>query len=289
MRYRLRHATNYVYESPVENAAHLAHLHPRVLPHRAVAAERLLTSPLGRRRAGRDHFGNRVNWVFLEAEHASVEIVAEAVIDVAFPAAPPADATPSWEAVAVGALAPNAWEAAEFRFDSPLATADPDATAYARASFPAGTPVLAGLLDLNARINADFAYRPGMTSVSTPVEEVMCRRLGVCQDFAHVMISGLRGLGLPARYVSGYVRTRPPPGQPRRQGADQSHAWVGCWLGSALGWVDLDPTNALTVTDEHVVLGWGRDFADVSPLRGVILGGGAQTLTVSVDLEPVEA
>jgi transglutaminase-like putative cysteine protease len=288
MRYRLRHATNYSYGAPVDHAAHLAHLHPRVMAHQSVAAEILRADPPGRRRGGHDHFGNRVSWLFLDEEHASIEIVTEAVIDVAFPAAPPTDATPAWEAVAARALTATAWEPAEFRFDSPLAPADPDATAYVRLSFPAATPILAGLLDLNRRINADFAYRPGMTSVSTPVAEVMRRRLGVCQDFAHVMISGLRGLGLPARYVSGYVRTLPSPGQARLQGADQSHAWVGCWLGPELGWVDLDPTNALVVTDQHVVLGWGRDFSDVSPLRGVILGGGAQTLAVSVDLEPVD-
>ena len=124
-----------------------------------------------------------------------------------------------------------------------------------------------------------------MTTISTPVSKVMQLRAGVCQDFTHVMISGLRSLGLPARYVSGYIRTKPPPGQVRRRGADQSHAWVGAWMGPEHGWVDFDPTNDLIVSDEHVVLGWGRDFGDVSPLRGVILGGGRHSLKVSVDLE----
>ncbi|MBX9699088.1 MAG: transglutaminase family protein, partial [Acetobacteraceae bacterium] len=138
-------------------------------------------------------------------------------------------------------------------------------------------------------ITRDFAFRPGVTGIATPVEEVLARRQGVCQDFTHLMIAALRGLGLPARYLSGYLRTRPPAGQARRRGADQSHAWVGAWLGPAAGWVGLDPTNALVVRDEHVVLGWGRDFGDVSPLRGVVLGGGAHALTVAVDLEPQDA
>jgi transglutaminase-like putative cysteine protease len=125
--------------------------------------------------------------------------------------------------------------------------------------------------------------------VTTTVAQVLAQRAGVCQDFSHLMIAGLRALGLPARYVSGYIRTRPPPGGQRRRGADQSHAWVGCWLGPRHGWLDIDPTNGIVVAEEHVVLGWGRDFSDVSPLCGIILGGGKPELTVSVDLEPCDA
>ncbi len=136
------------------------------------------------------------------------------------------------------------------------------------------------------RIYRDFRFRSGVTTISTPVSQVIQKREGVCQDFTHVMVSALRGLGLPARYTSGYIRTRPPPGQTKRQGADQSHAWVGAWIGPAFGWVDVDPTNGIVVKDEHVLLGWGRDFNDVSPLRGVILGGGRHNVSVSVDLEP---
>ena len=148
--------------------------------------------------------------------------------------------------------------------------------------------MLEALLELNARIRREFTFRAGVTTISTPIDRVLERREGVCQDFTHLMLGALRALGLPARYTSGYIRTRPPPGQARRRGADQSHAWVGCWLGPEHGWVDLDPTNGVVVREEHVVLGWGRDFGDVSPLRGVILGGGAHKLTVGVDLEPLE-
>ena len=159
-------------------------------------------------------------------------------------------------------------------------------------SFPPGRPVLAAALDLAERIAREFRFRPGVTTVSTPVAQVLEGREGVCQDFAQVMISALRSLGLPARYVSGYIRTRSPPGQPRLRGVDASHAWVSCWLGGRDGWADLDPTNALIVGDQHVVIGWGRDFADVSPVSGIITGGGMQTVEVGVDLdllEPVEA
>jgi transglutaminase-like putative cysteine protease len=125
-----------------------------------------------------------------------------------------------------------------------------------------------------------------VTGISTTVAQVLAQRAGVCQDFTHLMVNGLRELGLPARYVSGYIRTLPPPGGVARRGADQSHAWVGAWLGPEHGWIDLDPTNDVVVADEHVVLGWGRDFSDVSPLRGIILGGGRHRLDVGVDLTP---
>jgi transglutaminase-like putative cysteine protease len=169
-----------------------------------------------------------------------------------------------------------------------MAPVNADSKAYVRKSFTAGRPVLDALLELNERFYTEFRFRSGVTTISTPVSQVMARREGVCQDFSHAMISGLRGIGLPARYTSGYIRTKPPPGQVKRQGADQSHAWVGCWLGPEHGWVDVDPTNGIVVKDEHVLLGWGRDFSDVSPVRGVILGGGDHVVRVSVDLEPVE-
>lgn len=287
-RYRLRHATRYAYAVPVDLGVHMVHLRPRPLPGQVVLSDTVQTQPAtARRRDGLDHFGNRVTWLFLDESHETFDLIAETLVEVGFPAPPTAAQTPPWEQVAAAVREPDGWQASEFLFDSPLAPAQADARQYALRSFPPGRPVLEGLIDLNTRIKADFVYRPGMTSVSTQVAEVMQRRLGVCQDFSHVMISGLRGLGLPARYVSGYVRTRPPPGQPRRQGADQSHAWVGCWLGPAHGWVDLDPTNALIVANEHVVVGWGRDYGDVSPIRGVILGGGRHELSVAVDLEPV--
>jgi transglutaminase-like putative cysteine protease len=272
----------------VELGAHFAHLRPRPLPFQSVLSERLVAEPVAaRRREGHDYFGNRVIWMFLDRPHADFSVTAESVVEVAFPAPPSAEATPAWEAIAAATHDVGNWQAAEFRYGSTLAPVSVETKAYAAASFVAGRPVLAALLDLNRRIYKEFRFRPGVTTISTPVQQVVQRREGVCQDFTHVMISALRGFGIPARYASGYIRTRPPPGQVKRQGADQSHAWVSAWMGAEHGWIDLDPTNGIVVKDEHVLLGWGRDFHDVSPLRGVILGGGSHTVTVSVDLEPV--
>jgi len=285
--YRLRHVTTYAYAYPVDLAAHLLLLTPRRLPHQQVARAGLAITPAPTHvTESRDHFGNAATRVFLDVPHARFEVVAEALVEVCFPDPPPTAATPPWEAVAEAAA--RVPSAAEFVLPSPLAPLVAAATGYAAASFPAGRPMLAGLLELMGRIRRDFAYRGGVTGPNTQVAEVLEGRSGVCQDFAHVMISGLRGLGLPARYVSGYVRTRPPPGGLARRGADQSHAWVEAWLGPEHGWVGLDPTNDIVVRDEHVVLAWGRDFADVSPLRGVILGGGEHGLWVGVDLEEAE-
>ncbi|MBS0641747.1 MAG: transglutaminase family protein [Proteobacteria bacterium] len=288
MRYRIRHISRYGYGTPVDLAAHMVHLRPRPRPFQSIVSEKLVTSPApARRRDGVDYFGNCVTWLFLDLPHADFEVTAESVVDVEFPSPPPVEDTLPWEQVVAAARSPRAWRESEFRFGTAMAPVDAATRGYAQVSFPPGRPVLAGLVDLTTRMFREFRFRAGVTTISTPVSQVMQRREGVCQDFTHVMLSALRGLGLPARYVSGYIRTRPPPGQPRRQGADQSHAWVGAWLGPEHGWVDLDPTNGVVVKDEHVLVAWGRDYADVSPVRGVILGGGGDHwLSVSVDLEP---
>ena len=286
---RVRHETTYAYADRVELAAHLAHLRPRSLPWQRVRSFAMHVGPApSRLTEGTDHFGNPVTWLFLGSAHDRLQVSTEAEVEVMCRVAPDPGGTPSWERVAELAQRPAAaTEAAEFTFGSQMAPASEDVRAWAAPSFAPGRPVLAGLLDLTSRINRDFRFRPGVTTISTPVARVLEMRAGVCQDFAHLMIAGLRAMGLPARYVSGYVRTRPAPGQVKMRGADVSHAWVGCWLGPDHGWIDLDPTNDLVVGDEHVVLGWGRDFADVSPLHGLLLGGGKHTLSVGVDLEPV--
>jgi transglutaminase-like putative cysteine protease len=285
VRYRVRHVTSYRYAETVDLACHLLHLSPRALPGQRVLAAHITAAPEPSRVVTReDYFGNAVGWLFLDQPHARFAVTLEAELDVAPPPPPAAAATPAWEAVVAAAMRTAA---AEFVFGSPMAAAEAAAGHYAAESFPPGQPVLAGLLDLTARIRRDFVFRPGATSIATPVVRVLSQRAGVCQDFAHLMIAALRALGLPARYVSGYIRTRPPPGGAARRGADASHAWVGCWLGEEHGWVGLDPTNDLVAQDEHVVLGWGRDFSDVSPLRGIILGGGTHGVSVAVDLEPV--
>jgi transglutaminase-like putative cysteine protease len=285
----VRHVTRYDYGSPVDLGAHLLHLRPRSLAWQTVQCAVLTANPPPARvDRAQDCFGNLVDWLYLDAPHANFEVTLEARVDVGAPALPDPRVTLPWRDVAscAGAGGPAGFEAAEFTFDSPMIAAIPEARDYAARSFAAGRTILEGVLDLNARIRRDFEFKAGVTTVDTPVRQVLAQRAGVCQDFAHVMIAGLRGLGLPARYVSGYVRTYAAPGARRRPGSDQSHAWVGCWLGPGHGWIDLDPTNGLVVADEHVVLGWGRDYSDTCPVRGVILGGGRHRLSGGVDLMP---
>ena len=292
MKYRVRHATTYSYSKPVDLAAQLMHLRPLKTPWQTVIREAFHLKPANGRLVDRlDHFGNRITWLFFDTAHTEFEVVSEAVVEVRAQPYPEPEATPPWEIVRDAALAggPGAWQAAEFRFESPRVGLLDGTRDYAAPSFAPGRPIMSALIDLNDRMYRDFKFRSGVTTISTPIAHVLERREGVCQDFTHLMLSSLRGLGLPARYTSGYIRTRPPPGQARRLGADLSHAWVGGWLGPDHGWVGLDPTNGVLVREEHVVLARGRDFSDISPLRGMILGGGQHTLRVGVDLEPMEA
>ncbi len=288
MTLRVEHVTEYDYADPVELAAHMTHLRPRSLPWQRVLHYALRAEPAPSRvRWGEDHFGNPVAWLFLDRPHRFLRVTAEALVAIEARPVPDAAATPAWEEVAALARRPAAArEVAEFVFGSTRAPLDADVRAYAAHSFPPGRPVLIALLNLMGRIRQEFRFDPEVTTVSTTVARVLQLRAGVCQDFAHLMIAGLRGLGLPARYASGYLRTLPPPGQARLRGADQSHAWVSCWLGPAHGWIGLDPTNDVVATDGHVWLGWGRDYGDVSPIRGILLGGGRHSLRVSVDIEP---
>jgi len=206
------------------------------------------------------------------------------------PAALLANASPDWEVVAAKAIAETALDAASpvhFLFPSPRVALADSVTGYARESFVAGRPIVDAARDLARRIRKDFKYHPNSTEVSTPLETAFTQRRGVCQDFAHIMIAGLRGLGVPAAYVSGYIRTIATAGAPRLEGADASHAWVSVWCGHEIGWFGIDPTNAIDVGNDHIVVAVGRDFADVSPIYGVFLGSGAQELEVGVDVIPV--
>ncbi len=287
---RVRHLTEYTYIDPVELGAHVVHLRPRELPYQRVKQFELHTAPTPSRITwGHDHFGNEVGWVFLSGLHDSLCLDAQADVVVMPRPVPRPEQTVPWDHLAgLVQQGAGAGGAAEFSFASVRVPLLAEARAWASLSFPPRRPVLAGVLDLMDRFAKEFRFDSTVTTVSTPVARVLELRAGVCQDFAHLMIAGLRAMGLPARYVSGYLRTRPPPGQARLVGADQSHAWVGVWLGPEHGWVDVDPTNAMVVQDGHVVLGWGRDYADVSPVRGVLLGGGDHTLEVSVDIAPAD-
>lgn len=286
----VRHRTVYNYAELVSTCHNQAHLLPRNQPPRQQVRERSITvtpSPavINHRL---DFYGNTVTFFTVQQAHHDLEVVAESVIEVtAAKAHTPRESYP-WETTGAfmrSDLSPRGLEACEFAFPSPLVPVHRDLLSFAKKCFPPGRPMLEAVLDLNHRIFTEFKYLPQSTTVSTPVLEVLSTRRGVCQDFAHLMIGCLRSLGLSARYVSGYLMTVPPPGQKRLQGADASHAWVSVYFPD-LGWLDFDPTNDVMVSDKHVTLAWGRDYNDVSPLRGVVLGGGAHTVGVAVDVVP---
>ena len=290
MIYRIVHITEYSYRALVSTSHHELHLMPRSSPDQRARSEELEVTPAPAMRRDRgDAFGNRCTHLEIWEPHRSLTIVSRLEVEVGA-AAPPSPAADSpWEEVRDGARRPRdrAWlEAAGFVFASPYVPTCEAAADYAAPSFPAGRPMLEATAELTARIHADFAYDQTATTVTTPVEEVLRRRRGVCQDFAHLEIACLRALGLPARYVSGYLATVPPPGRPRLVGADASHAWVAVFSPAA-GWVALDPTNDLLVDDRHVTVAVGRDFGDVTPVRGVIMGGGEHDLRVSVDVAAI--
>ncbi len=286
MIYRLHHATIYEYAEPVVLGTHFMHLLPRTRPGQVIREAQLDISPSpDSRRNEIDHFGNFTTTVSLAVPHREFVVALSATVDVIQPQPP--QFTPRWEAVAAAAIIHP--QIAEFCLPSQLAKPTPDIADYATISFPPGRAILPGLLELNQRLFNDMTYRGGVTNTTTTAAQALRTRTGVCQDYAHLMIAALRAVGLPARYVSGYLRTWPLAGQEKRRGADQSHAWVAAWAGEEIGWVDFDPTNNLLVKDEHVTLAWGRDFGDVSPLRGIILGGGRHSLRVNVDLDPVLA
>lgn len=284
--YRLHHTTTYDYANPVVLGTHFMHLLPRERPGQRVVEAQLDISPAPEtRRDEIDHFGNHTTTVALTGGHKQFIVSLSATVEVAQPAPPPPEETLRWEAIAAkGLLDPDV---AEYCLPSRLAKPNGEIADYAAVSFLPGRKMLTALLELNQRIWTEMNYKPGVTNNFTTAAHILTTRAGVCQDYAHFMIACLRALGLPGRYVSGYLRTLPPPGVKKRRGADQSHAWVSSWLGPDVGWVDVDPTNNLLVSNEHVTLAWGRDFSDVSPLRGIILGGGRHSLHVGVDLEPV--
>lgn len=291
MIYDIRHVTTYSYESPVASSLCTLRLSPRDGRGQRVLDSGIELAPQPVSRMARaDFFGNLVTTVRIEEAHRELRVTSLASIEVRREPQPHADLTPAWEEVrgeVAGVHTLDARSPAHFLFPTRLVPLYEPATDYAARSFPPGQPILAGAIDLMRRIRRDFRYDQSATLISTPLSDAFQARGGVCQDFAHIMIAGLRGLGLPAAYVSGYIRTIPPEGKERLEGADASHAWVNVWCGAAAGWLGLDPTNALQINDDFVEIAIGRDYADVAPLDGVILISGKQTLKVSVDVKPV--
>jgi len=292
MLYHVRHLTTYRYSLPVSISHHVLHLAPRSCGDQVVHGASIEIEPgPAVRNDSVDYFGNPVTFATIQRQHEELVIEARSTVDVS----PPPGAIPSqtmpWDRVfrhlgqdtGAGNLA-----ILQFAFDSPYARANPDLAAYARESFTPGRPIMEAALDLTRRIHRDFKYSSGTTSVSTPVEDVFRLRRGVCQDFAHLELACLRAFALPARYVSGYLLTHPAPGKEKLVGSDASHAWVSVWCQEA-GWVDLDPTNDTIAGEEHVTLAWGRDYGDISPVNGVIFGGGEHIIDVAVDVTPTTA
>ncbi|ACL60218.1 transglutaminase family protein [Methylobacterium nodulans] len=288
MIYLLRHVTAYTYRNAVTHARCTLRLTPRDGEGQRVLSHRLRIHPAPQdRETIRDFFGNAATTLTVETPHRAFRIEAVSRIEVERMELPDLASGLAWEEVRERVLAcPSLAPDAPVHFVSPSRRVPlvAEVTDYARASFPLKGGAYAGAVDLMRRIHADFTFDSGATDVATPLTQAFAGRHGVCQDFAHVMIAGLRGLGLPAAYVSGYLRTRPPPGMKRLEGADASHAWVAVWCGD--GWHGLDPTNAMGVEDDHIVLAHGRDYADVAPVAGIIAGSGSQHLTVAVDMVP---
>jgi transglutaminase-like putative cysteine protease len=290
-RYAIEHNTAYEYESPVVQAYHLAHIRPRELDHQSVESSTVVVRPKpSRTHQSVDYFGNHHDRVEVLEPHDLLEVSAKSRITVTAPplaANPPTDSV-SWNA-AVQMLDGDTTmlEVIEYRCDSPLVRSHQRLREYAEPTFAPDRPLVDAVMEFCGRINREFAYEPTATDVSTPLAAVLRDRRGVCQDFAHLAVGCLRSLGLAARYVSGYLETLPPPGRPRLVGADASHAWASVHV-PGYGWFDFDPTNDLLPSERHVVVAWGRDFSDVTPLKGVVLGGGAHRLTVGVTVEPIE-
>jgi transglutaminase-like putative cysteine protease len=289
MRFDIRQTTIYTYPEPVRGSEQVMRLQPLSRPNQRVIASSLKMAPQpSSRHDSVDFFGNATTAALIAEPHRELKITTQARVDVDRPAqgAP----TPPWEdvcaeAVSAHDLSPES--PVHFIFASPLVPLLIPVRDYVRRSFTKGRPVFDAVLDVTKRVKADFKYDPTATDVTTLVAQSFAARAGVCQDFAQIVISGLRGLGVPAGYVSGYLRTDPPPGKPRLEGADAMHAWVRVWCGAASGWREFDPTNGIAIGNDHIILAVGRDYSDVSPTVGALRTYGRHSIAIAVDVTPV--
>ncbi|MEM1276496.1 MAG: transglutaminase family protein [Pseudomonadota bacterium] len=291
MIYDITHTTHYSYQNTAVFSQHLMRLSPRLLPgQRVLTSEITVTPEADSLVTERDLFGNMSHVATVSRPHAAIQIKAVSRVERAAPSSMIFEASTAWEEVrkmATGRAGPPVPGAiAPFCYPSQMTGSDTAIEAYARKSFPAGRPILAAAEELCGRIFTDFEYLPGTTAADTLPTVSFAEKRGVCQDFAHVMLAALRSMRLPARYVSGYLRTRPTAGAERLVGADASHAWVSIWE-PVFGWVDFDPTNNLVPGLDHVTLAWARDYADVAPVAGIVIGAGHQILSVGVDVAPI--
>lgn len=292
MIFEVSHKTVYHYTAPVAQAHHLVHLAPREHERQRTLRHSLLIEPAPASRSDfTDYFGNPASAVAIESRHSELLIHSRSIIEVKAPQPLDVKQSAAWETVAA-ALSPSHdafdIDVVQFLLPSHHTGVTPELIAFAEPSFRPGRPVLECAWDLTSRIYTDFKYDAAATDVATTVDDLLEIGRGVCQDFAHLMIGAMRVFGLPARYVSGYLLTHPPAGKEKLIGSDASHAWVSVWAPE-IGWVDFDPTNNMIPKDEHITIGYGRDFQDVSPVTGVLLGGGSHQIDVAVDVAPVLA
>jgi transglutaminase-like putative cysteine protease len=290
MNYHIIHRTLYEYTAPVSVSHHVARLEPLATATQSRESFSLQIFPApALRKARTDYFGNQLCFFAIQEIHSRLEIITSSRVSVRAEKPARNESAAPWESVAEmfrDPVSPEVVEPYQFVFDSPQVRASLALYDYARESFAEGTPLIAGARSLTQRIFKDFKFDPKATTVATPLEEVWETRRGVCQDFAHLGIACLRSLGLPARYVSGYLRTCSPEGTPRLVGADASHAWFAIF-SPGNGWVDFDPTNNVQPAGEHITVAYGRDFGDVSPVAGILTGGGRHIVKVAVDVEKV--
>lgn len=291
MNYRITHRTTYDYAEPVAVSHHAARLRPRETETQTCREFSLHFEPEPDLITEHtDSFGNLVSCFSLQKLHARFEIVSKSLVTLAPVLQPDPAQTPPWEEVAAlfrDPVAVDLLDPCQFVYRSPLLLHEMPQREFAKPSFKKGRPLLSAVADLSQRIFKEFTFDPRATTISTPLSEVLANKRGVCQDFAHLAIASLRAMELPARYVSGYLRTRPPPGKQRLVGVDASHAWVSAFV-PGFGWVDFDPTNNCFTSLDHITVAVGRDFSDVSPVRGIITGGGHHSVGVGVDVEPLE-
>lgn len=289
-RYRVQHRTTYTYDEPVSDSLGVCHLVPRELPWQQVTAYDVTVTPApGDVHHDADYYGNLATYFQVTTPHRELVVDGTSEVSVSAPVLDPEVLARPWEGLRP-LLEPDsdgAWRAVDLALDSALVGHDPGAAAYAAPSLARGRPVGEAVTDLMHRIHAEFGYDRTATTVTSTIEEILAQRAGVCQDFAHLTLACLRGHGLAARYVSGYLATTPAPGQQRVVGADASHAWVAVWLGGD-DWLALDPTNDTWADDRYVTVAWGRDYADVTPVKGVIFTEAKRsTMDVSVDVAPL--
>ncbi len=296
LKYQITHKTGYTYADLAPVCHNLVHLAPRSTARQRCATYRLNIDPVPAFLTYRDdYFGNRSEYFSIETAHRKLEIVAESAVEVFPTVAQKTRDAPEWQKCVVGRRRSDGVPAehnrvepmiAQLAFASPRVPLSTDLLEYAAKSYPPGRSVVEALVDLTARIHADFEFDTRATNVDTPLADVFRHRRGVCQDFAHLATGCLRAMGMAARYTSGYLRTTPPPGKPRLIGADASHAWCSAWCGP-LGWIDIDPTNNCLIGESYITIAWGRDYGDVCPIQGVFVGGGEHHINVSVDVAPL--